>query len=457
MDASKKGRVGLDLTEGPILSLLFKFALPIIAANVLQQVYSMVDLMVIGKFVGSVGTVAVSTGSEIMDYLTPVAVAISTAAQIYLAQLTGAKDKENIKKAIGTLITVVCVMAVVFTVVPIAIRKPLLRLINCPEEAFSEAGIYLTITTCGMPFIFGYNAVCGILRGMGESKRPFIFILVAAIVNVFMDLLLVAVFHLDAAGTAIATALSQVGSFVAALIYMLKHKDAFGLEFSWRFLKVDRAALKAIVKMSIPQIVRTAAVHGSMFWVKAQINVYGMTASATYSIGNKVERLLNMFIYGVDAAAGGMMGQNIGARKHDRVKQIILKTLYVNLALACICSALFLLVPRFLYSFFTDDPAVIEYGVTYFRIMVVGFFVVALSSSFKSISTGAGAAGLSLAIGIIDGIGRVAICLFVSKVFDIGCTAYFWGAAFCQLIPGIIAFFYFTSGKWKTKKLLSEG
>ena len=227
--AVKTKKVGMNLTEGSILKGLLAFAVPIVLTNVIQQLYSLVDLMVIGQFVGSAGTVGVSSGGEIADLVTPVATAFSNAGQIYIAQLFGAGMEEKIKRGVGTLISVMVLMSLGMMAVTIISCAPILHLLNCPQEAMAQAESYMIITALGMPFIFGYNAVCGALRGMGESRKPLTFIVIAAIINVVLDVVLVAVFHMDAAGTAIATVLAQVGSFAASFVPKCQHKGQ--LEF----------------------------------------------------------------------------------------------------------------------------------------------------------------------------------------------------------------------------------
>ena len=427
-----------------------------ILTNIIQQVYSMTDLMIIGKFVGSIGTVAVSTGGELSDLMTPIATSFATAGQIYIAQLMGAQNRTKLKSVIGTLITLMLIASLIFTVGSVMFNSQILNLLNCPTEAFHEAQLYLIVTAIGMPFIFGYNAITAVLRGMGESKRPLMFVAVAAVINIFLDILLVAVFRLDALGTAIATVASQIGAFGASFVYMYKQKDELGFRLDLSYFCMDKRDLMIILKLGIPQMIRVVSVQGSMLWVKSSINIFGLVASATYSVGNKIEKFINVFISGVEAAGGAMIGQNLGARKIDRVYEIMEKMVIVTVSFAIIGAALFLLVPKHLYSLFTNDAEIIEFGVIYLRIMAVGCIVVGFASPIKSISTGAGAALLSLIIGIMDGVCRVLVCLTALYVFSQGVKSYFWGAAFCQLIPGIIAAVYFFSGRWKTKKLLAE-
>lgn len=449
-------KVGKNLTEGSVFPLLISFAVPMVLTNLVQQLYSMVDLMVIGKYVGSIGTVGVSTGGELSDLMTPIASGFATAGQIYISQIVGAQNNQKLKSVIGTLLTLMMGVAFAVTAATLIFYKEFLHLLNCPEEAFHAAANYLLITTIGMPFIFGYNAVCAILRGMGESKRPLIFIVVAAVVNVFLDLLLVVVFDMQEVGTAIATIASQIGAFVAAFVYLYKRREQIGLELKLSYFRLDKHDLRVILKLGVPQLVRVACVQSSMLWVKSNINAYGLMVSATYSVGNKVEKFMNMFIQGLDGAGGAMIGQNLGARKVDRVQEIIRKMLLVSMIMGLIAAVLFWTIPQQLYSIFTNDPEVISYGRVFLQIMSVGCLVVAFAGVFKSISTGAGAAGLSLAIGILDGVCRVLVCIFFANVLKLGAPSYFWGAALCQLVPGLTALGYYLSGKWKTKKLLME-
>lgn len=448
-------KIGKNLTEGPVFPLLISFAIPMILTNIIQQVYSMVDLMVIGQYVGSIGTVGVSTGGELSDLMTPLASAFATAGQIYIAQIVGARNEEKLKSVIGTLLTLMMGVSLAVTAAALIFHDQFLVMLNCPDEAFSAAKSYLVITTIGMPFIFGYNAICAILRGMGESKRPMLFIIVAAVVNIFLDLLLVVVFKMEAAGTAIATVASQIGAFVASFLYLYKRRKQIGFEFKLSFFRLNGRDLLVILKLGIPQLVRVCCVQSSLLWVKSCVNGFGLVASATYSVGNKIEKFMNLFVQGLDGAGGAMIGQNIGAKKYHRVKEIMSKMLVVSMAIAAVVSVMFLTIPGTLYSVFTSDPGVIAYGAVYLRIMALGCIVVAFSGVFKSISTGAGAALLSLILGVLDAVCRVLVCLIVSA-FDPTASAYFWGAALCQLVPGLIAMLYFLSGKWKTKKLLTE-
>lgn len=457
MTATATKRVGTNLTEGVIWKVLLNFALPIILTNVIQQLYSMVDLMIAGKFIGGAGTIGVSTGGELSDFMTPVAMALSSAGQIYIAQLVGARKTREVKDTIGTLLTLSFLVSFVLMIAAILFCDPFLRLMNCPELGFEQARGYLIITALGYPFIFGYNAICGVLRGMGEARRPLLFILVAATVNIFADLLLVVVIPLEAAGTAIATVLSQLGSFAAAFLFMYRRRDVFDFELKLRYFKIEAKAAKTIVRLSVPQLCRSLLVRVSMMYVNASCNVYGPIYSQTNSIGNKIQKFLEIIMQSIDTASASMIGQNLGAKKQERAAKTVWTTLWMSLIVAVIASVLAWIVPRQMFSLFTNEEAVKELGVVFMHIMTIHFFCSAFVGAFQSMVTGCGFVELGFGIGVLDGvICKIGFSLIFLNLLGVGETSFWWGTAVSRFLPGLLCLWYFLSGKWKKRKMLSE-
>lgn len=448
----------MNLTEGPILSTLLTFAGPIVLGNLVQQLYSMVDLAVIGQFAGNAGTSGVSVGSEIADLIMPLAMGFSSAGQIFIAQLTGAKDEQKMKETVGTLISFMLMISVVLAAGTIAFVDPILGMLNCPAEAVNQARAYMVITALGTPFVFGYNAVCGVLRGMGESKKPLMFICIAASVNVVLDLLLVVVIPMEAAGTAIATTASQLGSFAAAFYFLWKKRDKFDFELKLSYFKLRLPILKVILKVGIPQVVRSTLVRVSMLWVNTSINAYDdIVVSNTNYVGTKLQKFLEVFIQGVDAASAAMIGQNLGAKKTERAGKIVLYTLGSTLVFATVSAALCLFVPKQIFGIFTQDDAVKELGVTFLRIMIIHFYASSVVGAFQSMVTGCGFVEMGFAIGILDGVlCKVGLSWFFASAMNMGYIGMFWGVACSRILPGILCGIYYFSGKWKTRKLLTE-
>lgn len=456
MNQEKKKGIGKDLTQGPVFEELVLFAIPIIFTNVIQQVYSMADLAIVGRFAGSAGTVGVSTGGELSDFLTPAASAIAMAGQVYISQLAGAKETKQMKEALGTMLFFMMICSAAAMAVPIVFCREILEILNCPPEALKQAANYMVICSFGMPFVFGYNAVCAMLRGIGESKRPMIFIAISAAVNILLDILLVAVIPLQAAGTAIATVAAQIGAFIASFYFLYRHRDAFDFQFKPSYFKLRWRHLRVILRLGVPQLVRTFCVRFSMLWVKAGINSFGLAYSAAYSVGSKLEKFMDVFFTGFTAAGAAMIGQNFGARDMQRVQKTQNATLCCAAVFGGIASLLFLVVPVPMFRIFTREPEVIGYGVIYCRIMAVGVILNSISSSYKCMATGAGEAALCLGIGVLDGTSRILVCCIAVYLFHAGAFGYYWGAALCHLLPGVVSFLYYARGKWRTKKLLIE-
>ena len=445
MSAARK-HVGTDLTEGNILHQLIKFMIPLLLANLLQQLYNTVDMAVIGHYVGSAGTVGVSSGGEVATLVTFMATSFGSAGQIYVAQLYGAKNHKAISETIATSLVFMTILSVICMV---------LSIVFCP--ALEQAKAYMIVVSFGLPFIFGYNAVCGILRGMGEAKRPLLFVAVAAVSNIVMDILFVAIIPLEAAGTAIATVAAQVASFAAAAIFLYKKKEQFQLDFSLKGFKIHGHHLKVLLELGLPLTCQSALIHGTQIICSSHINTFGLVASATNSIGNKVQKLINVFTMSMNGGAGAMVGQNLGARKIDRVKKIVFTTMTLAAIFSSGAALIALFLPKVAFSLFTNDQAVIDFGVTYLRINLIVFAIAPFQGSFGSVITGSGHTKLNFIAGLLDGvILRLGISFLFAYTLNMGVVGFFYGNALARLGPTIVSSIYFFSGKWKTRKLLVD-
>lgn len=458
MDATvNRKNVGSDLTTGPILKTLLIFAIPIVLTNLIQQAYSLIDLIIIKEYVGNIGTVGVNTGGEIADLVTPIASGFSMAGQIYIAQLVGANERRKAKNATGTLLTFCTVLSIILAIISIVFCKPILSWLKCPAEALEQAEAYMIVTALGYPFIFGYNAVCGILRGMGESKKPLLYVMVAAVTNIILDVILVAFFKLEAAGTAIATVISQFASFAAAFYSLWKNREHFGFELSFDYFRLDYAILSVLVKLGIPQVFRSMCVRFGMIWVNKSANSYGLIVSATNSVGNKLQKFLEVFISGVDTASASMVGQCLGAQDIERTRKTTLYTFASVFTAAVIISILCVTLPGPFYSLFSNDTEVIELGAVYLKIFVLHFLISAVTGSFQAMVTGCGFVELGFILGLLDGlICKIGFSYLFANILHMGYVGLWLGVATSRLPNAFITVAYFLSGKWKTRKLLTE-
>ena len=358
MEAKK--RMGRDLTTGSVPKGLIAFATPLFLSNLLQAVYNMVDMIVVGKYVGSVGLSAVSIGGDILNMLTFVAMGFSSAGQIIISQYTGAGRKDKVTKLIGTMFTFLLICALTIMVLGMTFHEWVIRLLNTPTEAFADVKSYVLVCLSGLVFIYGYNMVSAVLRGMGDSKHPFQFIATAAIVNLVLDLLFVGSWGMGAMGAALATVIGQAVSFISSIVLLYRMREQFGFDFKLTSFRIHKDVFKPMISLGIPMVIQSAAINFSKMFVHAWINSYGVVISAVSGVGNKLGNIVNMFGNAFSTAGGAMNGQSIGAAKYDRVPKVIGTTFVINATVAAIFSAAVFFFPDAVFGVFTDDMAVLR-------------------------------------------------------------------------------------------------
>lgn len=443
-----------DLTEGSVTKKLLYFAFPFMLSNLLQTVYNLVDMSVVGHFMGSAGLSAVAVGGRLVDLLTWLCTGFCTAGQILLAQEVGAKQKEAMEKTIGTLFTFILLAAVVLGGLSIAFHRTLLSLLNTPDSAFRQAAQYMVICNSGCIFIFGYNALCSILRGMGDSRRPLMFVAIASVINLILDLIFVAGLKLGAAGAAIATVISQAISFGAALVFLMIKREQFGFRFSRRTLKMHVPTLKTLVKLGMPLAFQNAAISISMLFVNSFVNAYGEAASAVYGAGLKLQSVPSVVTNSMSMANASMVGQNMAAGRPDRVRKSVRVCFTLNSVVNGIFILACLMIPKVIFRIFTNDPAVLELSPMFLRISCIGFAASVFNSSFNSVINGIGFTSLSMAIGLLDGVvARISFSLLFGITLGMGLQGFFLGHNLAIWITALLAFGYYLSGRWEHRQL----
>lgn len=441
-----------DLTHGSVTRLLLIFAFPLLCSNLLQTVYNMVDMIVIGRFVGREGLSAVSIGGDALHFLTFLVIGFSNAGQVILSQYIGAGNRDRIRGTIGTMFTVTFLCAVGLTIVCYFGLDAFLTAMNTPEECFDYARQYGLTCVLGLVFIYGYNLVSAILRGMGDSKHPFIFIAVATVVNLVLDLVFVALLGMGPFGAALATVIGQAVSFLWALFYLYRHKDAFGFDFKPASFKPDPEVLPKLIKLGLPMILQSAAINFSMLFVNSYINGYGVVASAVTGVGNKLGSITAVVTNALSTAGSSMVGQNIGAGKYHRVPKIIGVSMVVDLAFAVLLSFLTICFPRTIFGLFNDDPQVLDMAMTYIPVAVLLYVGFAMRSPFFALINGSGNAKLNLIVGLLDGvICRVGLAMLMGIAMGMGIMGFWLGNAFAGYMPFLIGGVYFLTGKWKKR------
>lgn len=439
-----------DLTVGSVPKLLLLFAAPLFVSNALQAIYNIVDMVVVGQVVGGHGMSAVATGGNILSILNFIVMGFSGAGQIIIARAVGEKDMEAVKKTIGTMFTTLLAAAIVMSVVCFFIRDWLLQLVNTPEEAYEYTMDYTLVCMVGLVFIYGYNIVSAIMRGMGDSKRPFMFVAIASVLNIILDILFVAIFKMEVIGAALATVIGQAVSFIFAICYFYKHKESFGFDFKPQSFIPDFDTIKRLCALGIPMAIQSAAISISMTVVAAWVNSFGVVASACAGVLNKLNMLVGILSMSLTTAAGSMVGQNLGAKKYKRVPQILLWASGCAFVVVSIYIVAIISFPETMVGLFTSDAEILAVaGIIILPSVVNAFGAVSRTFGFAIIN-GSGNSKLNLLIAIIDGmIARILLAYILGWKMGMGPQGFWLGDALAGFMPFVIGLIFYFSNKWK--------
>lgn len=353
-----------DFTQGSILKKLALFMLPILGALILQAAYGAVDLLVVGRFGSTSGLSAVSTGSQVLNLVTFVVIQFAMGVTVLIARYLGEKRPEFIGAVIGGATIVFAVMAVVLFVLLVFFARPISVLMQAPSEAIDLTASYVRICGCGMFFIVAYNVLSAIFRGLGDSKSPLLFVLVACIVNIFGDLLLVAGFHMDAAGAALATVFAQAISVVCAVVLLLKKKGMFTIRKSdFRF----NPQCKKFLAIGLPLALQEFLTQVSFLALCAFVNRLGLEASSGYGVACKIVNFAMLIPSSLMQSMASFVSQNVGAGNQKRAKKSMFTGIGVGLFFGVFVFALVMLKGDVLSSAFSTDAAVIQNAFAYLK------------------------------------------------------------------------------------------
>lgn len=449
MEHEKKSMI-TDLTEGNVAKLLFVFAAPLFLSNALQAIYNIVDMVVVGQIIGGKGMSAVATGGNILSLLNFVVMGFSSAGQILISRDVGEKNMEGVRRTIGTMFSILLSAALVISVVCFLIRDSLLRLVNTPAEAFEYTMQYTFVCMVGLVFIYGYNIVGAIMRGMGDSKRPFMFVAIASVMNIVLDLLFVAVLDMEVIGAALATVIGQGFSFLYALFYLYRNRENFAFDFKLKSFIPHGRTVTRLCSLGIPMALQSAAITISMTVVASWVNTFGVIASACAGILSKLNMMVGILSMSLTTAAGSMVGQNLGAKKYKRVPRILFCAFASAFVIVSVYVVLLLSVPDTLFGLFTSDKEIITNAAIIIVPSVIGAYGAATRCFAFGIINGSGNSKLNLLVAILDGmIGRICLAYILGWSMGMGPKGFWMGDAIAGFMPLMIGGVYYLSGKWK--------
>ena len=450
-------KLSKDFTQGNITRQLILFSLPFMASNALQVLYSTIDMIIVGHYVGTFGLSAVSQSSQIVNFATMICLGFSNAGQVLISQALGAKKRKEMNDITGTLFVFVMILSLIISGIILCSRGLILDLIKMPAESYDMAMDYLIICTAGLIFTAGYNMVSAVLRGMGDAKSPFLFIGIASLLNLVLDLIFTGALNWGVAGAAWATIIGQAVSFIFSLFYLYKKKEAFGFDFHKDNFIPRKKYVGMITALGTPMAIQSGFINVSMLFVNAMINEVGVVASATFGVGVRIDDIINKISQGVQYAAMPMISQNIGAKNQERAKQVVYKAWILSLIMTAVFMILYVVIGKEMFMLFSDDPLVHEMSSTFIMAILWMFPAFALMRGTGAFIQGIGNARLGMVLAILDGVAlRIGLSWLFGIVLDLGFFGFVLGYALAPYGYAIPSLIYFLSGVWKKEKTLAD-
>ena len=355
----------LNLTQGNVTKVLLQFAVPFLLANLLQALYGGADLFVVGQYDDAASVAGVAIGSQVMQTITGIILGLTTGTTILIAMSTGAKDMRRVASTIGASVCFFALAGIILTLCMVLFHTQIASLMHTPEEAMTDTRHYILICSLGIPFIMGYNVVCGILRGLGDSKSPLCFVGLACIINIGLDFLLVGGFGMRAAGAAIATIASQGISFLAALWFL--YRKGFHFEFTRRHIRPDIPITRRIVTLGAPLALQDALINISFLLITVIVNQMGVIASASLGVVEKIIVFAMLPPMAIASAVSTMVAQNYGAQLLSRMTRCLQSGIAISLVFGISVCVYAQILPETLTGIFTNAPEVIRMAAGYLR------------------------------------------------------------------------------------------
>ena len=440
-----------DFTQGPILVPMLRFAFPLLLANLMMIMLNTVDMVVVGQVEGEVGSSAISIGGQVATFINVFINGFSAAGQIIISRLVGAKERNKISRFIATMMGFLFVAAIAFMAVFIPLNKTVLELLNTPEETFSAAYSYSIICLIGIIPIFAYHAISSVVRGMGDSKHPFLFIFIACGLNIVLDILFVAVFRWGVAGAAIATVIAQLVSVLFSIGFLYIKRAEFELTLRFRdFIFWDKEALSEFLRLGIPLAIKNSAIQISAMIVNSFTNDFGVSVSAFSGIRSNIATTTGLLLGAITNAGTMFIAQSLAAGEFKRVKKVMLRVGSISVSLSLLFSVLILCFPMQIFGIFTSESAVLAIVASYLPIAVLGFLEQGVASVTAALMNGSGNKTINLVVALLDAIvARISLAYIFGVMLDWGYLGFWLGSSLAGIVPILVGVVFFVTGIWK--------
>jgi MATE family, multidrug efflux pump len=442
-----------DLSVGKEHRVILNFAIPMLLGNVFQQLYNVVDSIIVGNYLGKEALGAVGASFPILFTLISLVIGIAMGSTIIISQYFGAKEMDNVRKAIDTMFYVLGIASGIVTIVGLAFSEEIFQLIKLPAEILPQAKLYFNIYISGAIMMFGFNGTNAILRGLGDSKTPLVFMIISSVINIGLDLLFVVVFGWGIEGVAIASIIAQGGAFISGMIYLNKYHSFININFLK--LQFDKFIFKKSLYIGLPTGLQQMFVALGMTALFRIVNDFGTDVIAAYSVAGRIDSFALLPAMNFSAALSTFVGQNLGANKPERVKKGLISTMFMSAIISITITLIAVFFGKFLMGWFTNDVVVIEIGYNY--LVIVSSFYLIFTSMFivSAVFRGAGDTIVPMFITLLAlWLVRIPVSWFLSQSMDeIGI---WWGVPIAWTFGLILSVSYYFTGRWKKKVIVKH-
>ena len=407
-----------DMTTGNPVKLILLFSIPLLIGNIFQQFYSMVDTIIVGRFVGVEALAAVGTTSSMVFLVNGFVMGLTSGFAVLISQKYGAKDEAGVKKAVASSITLSIIATIIVTFISVISAKPLLALMNTPSNIMKDASTYIIILYAGNVAIIFYNMMAAILRALGDSKTPLYFLIVSSVLNIILDLVLIINFKMGVAGAAYATVISQGVSALLCVIYTYKKYKI--LRLKKEDFKVKKKYYRKHLKVGIPMALQFSITAIGIMTVQSAINIFGSTVIASYAAASKVLQLVMQPATTLGVTMATYCGQNIGAKRYDRIKLGVKKCVQISIITSLISAMVLIFLGKYFVMIFVSNPdaEILSYAQQVLNISAIFFIPLGLIFDYRSALQGIGDSFIPMMAGVYELVARAVVAFTLPKVLE---------------------------------------
>lgn len=407
-----------DMTTGNPVKLILLFSIPLLIGNIFQQFYSMVDTIIVGRFVGVEALAAVGTTSSMVFLVNGFVMGLTSGFAVLISQKYGAKDEAGVKKAVASSITLSIIATIIVTFISVISAKPLLTLMNTPSNIMKDASTYIIILYAGNVAIIFYNMMAAILRALGDSKTPLYFLIVSSVLNIILDLVLIINFKMGVAGAAYATVVSQGVSALLCVIYTYKKYKI--LRLKKEDFKVKKKYYRRHLKVGIPMALQFSITAIGIMTVQSAINIFGSTVIASYAASSKVLQLVMQPATTLGVTMATYCGQNIGAKRYDRIKLGVKKCVQISIITSLISAMVLIFLGKYFVMMFVSNPdaEILSYAQQVLNISAIFFIPLGLIFVYRNALQGIGDSFIPMMAGVYELVARAVVAFTLPKVLE---------------------------------------